>query len=111
MIGNESQIRVIQEGVDRFIFNTIQWPTEIFPNPIVFTVCGLRKTSCFPDLAGYDTITRDQYEWLLHHHDCVVEYRGVSYDKKFFCRNHRCWDSASLTNEVYLDPHLYERVV
>lgn len=90
--GAKQQIRIIQDGADVYAIDTIRWPCETFPDPIVYAAAGL---SLLDDPKGWTPVTRKQYEWLMQHYSCLVSYTkgaltGRGHD--FWCNNHQCWE-------------------
>lgn len=90
------QIRIIQEGADVFVFDTIKWPEKIFPYPIISMAGAFKEASYEAKIIGWHYMSREQFEWVLHHHECMISHVTAYTNHKalFYCNNHKCWEKA-----------------
>jgi hypothetical protein len=109
------QIKFLQDGAQVYAIDTIRWPCETFPDPIVYAAASL---SLLDNLRGWTVISREQYEWLTQHFSCLVSYtKGKGHD--FWCNNHQCWEQdgrdlreAAAEPEIFGEPdYYYEREI
>lgn len=99
---NQSQIRIIQDGADVFVFDTIKWPEKLFPYPIISSVGSFREGSYEANLIGWKPMSREQFEWVLRHHECLISHICLTeYNSNFFyCNNHNCWEKDGKDHSV-----------
>lgn len=98
-----NQIRVIQDGSELFAVDTIAWPEEIFKYPIVYTAVSMDRGSFDAGRVGWTWIEREQFEWLLKHHACMVSCIGTGDIHTFYCHNHRCWEKEGKDYPMFTD--------
>jgi hypothetical protein len=108
------QIRIVQAGSEIFAFDTIRWPHDVFEYPIVYLAEAMNAGSYDANKIGWKWINRTQFEWLVKHYSCMVEYRGgwVQPGRTFYCNNHKCWETdQDILNPIEsykLDPDEWE---
>jgi hypothetical protein len=89
------QILITQQGAEVFAFDTIQWPPEVFPYPIVYTAWAMTEDSYDSKRLGWKWIRREQFEWLVRHSGCLVSYLVVD-NMPFYCNKHKCWEKNGI---------------
>jgi len=114
-IGKPNQIRIVQSGGDVFAFDTIHWPEDTFPFPIVYTAWAMAEGSYDANRIGWKWIKREQFEWLVRHCHCMVSHTGVREMMSFYCHNHECWEREGkdwspllIEPDFYIDPDMDE---
>lgn len=105
------QIRIVQDGSELFAFDTILWPGNVFPYPIVYMAEAMNDDSYASKKMGWKWIKREQFEWLLKHASCMVSYTGATESSTFYCNNHLCWEMAgkdfSALGQIVEEPRFY----